>query len=228
MVVEFGTDIDEKINSQVHAFTAWLDSRHIAGVTELQPTYRSLMIYYDPMKLGFGELKHMLEHCDMEQKAEAGFKKRILKVPCCYGARFGVDLLDMERYTKIDRDEIIRIHCSVDYKVYMLGFLPGFVYLGGLDQRIHMPRLTSPRVRILPGAVGIGGSQTGVYPVESPGGWRLIGGTPIELYDPYREPAALCEAGMYIRFEPITVDEYYDIRREVVEGRFVPEIILGK
>lgn len=228
MVVEFGTIIDEEINNQVHALCAWLEARNVDGVMELQPTFRSLMVYYNPKELDFRELKHILEQYDMAQADKVATERKILKVPCCYGARFGLDLGDMEEYTGLDREEIIHIHCSVDYKIYMLGFLPGFVYLGGLDERIHMPRLDSPRKRILPGAVGIGGNQTGVYPMESPGGWRLIGGTPIDFYDPYREPATLCEAGMYIRFEPITIDDYYDIRRQVVEGRYLPEIIMGK
>ena len=128
----------------------------------------------------------------------------------------------MEAYTGLDRDEIIAIHSSVDYRIYMMGFLPGFVYLGGLDKRIEMPRLKTPRVKILPGAVGIGGSQTGVYPVASPGGWRLLGGTPVEFYDPGRKEPVLCKAGEYIRFVPITINDYYDIRRMVSKGEYEP------
>lgn len=121
--------------------------------------------------------------------------------------------------------EIIKIHSSVDYKIYMMGFLPGFVYLGGLDKRIEMPRLKSPRVRILPGAVGIGGNQTGVYPLASPGGWRLMGGTPVDFYDPYREDPILCKAGEYIRFVPITIGDYYDIRHMIVKGEYQVEVV---
>lgn len=107
----------------------------------------------------------------------------------------------------------------------MMGFLPGFVYLGGLDKRIEMPRLKSPRVRILPGAVGIGGNQTGVYPLASPGGWRLMGGTPVDFYDPYREDPILCKAGEYIRFVPITIGDYYDIRHMIVKGEYQVEVV---
>lgn len=226
MLVEFGQVVEEAVNQQVQGLSRALTKMHIQGITELQPAICSLMIYYDPEQITYSRLRQETERCRQSAGTGKQTEKKILKVPCCYGARFGTDLKDMEAYTGLDRDEIIRIHSSVDYKIYMLGFLPGFVYLGGLDARLHMPRLDSPRLKIAPGAVGIGGSQTGIYPMESPGGWRLIGGTPIELYDPYREPATLCEAGMYIRFVPITVDDFYDIRREVVEGRYKPEILI--
>ena len=123
----------------------------------------------------------------------------------------------MAELTGLSPQEIIRIHSGTDYRVYMLGFLPGFVYLGGLDPRIAVPRLQVPRVEIPAGSVAIGGSQTGVYPIASPGGWRLIGSTPLAFYDPEREKPILCEAGDFIRFVPITPEEYeqYDAEAEV-------------
>ena len=119
----------------------------------------------------------------------------------------------MEQLTGLSRQEIIELHSGTDYKIYMLGFLPGFVYLGGLDKRLEVPRLDTPRVKIGKGAVGIGGDQTGIYPMDSPGGWRLIGGTPVDLYDPHREDPVLFKAGEYIRFVPISIMDYYDIRQ---------------
>ncbi len=225
MVVEFGNEISERINNQVHGLEAKLTKSRIPGIVELVPAFRSLMIYYDPCKISFQELEKSIRGFGSILEYSKNQKKRILKIPCCYGARFGPDLKDMEEYTGLDRDEIIRIHSSVDYKIYMMGFLPGFVYLGGLDRRIEMPRLKTPRVRILPGAVGIGGSQTGVYPVASPGGWRLMGGTPVNFYDPDREEPILCKAGEYIRFVPITIDDYYHIRRMIVKGTYQVEIV---
>ena len=121
--------------------------------------------------------------------------------------------------------EIINIHKSVDYKIYMLGFLPGFVYLGGLDERIHMPRLDVPRTKIPERSVGIGGNQTGVYPMESPGGWRLIGSTPLNFYNLVNNPPVLCEAGEYIRFEPVTKQEYQSSRRDVEKGSYKAEFV---
>ena len=225
VVVEFGSVIDEQINQQVHNLSHWLEEQNIFGLIETVPTFRSLMILFEPSILSADKLKEVLLGFQNAASAQTAQAKRILKVPCCYGARFGADLHDMEKYTGLDRDEIIRIYSGVDYKIYMLGFLPGFVYLGGLDPRIEMPRLSSPRVKINPGAVGIGGNQTGVYPLASPGGWRLIGGTPLDFYDPDREQPILCKAGEYIRFVPITIDEYYDIRQLIVKGQYEPEVL---
>lgn len=225
MVVEFGSIIAENINQKVHALAGWIEEKQIEGVVELLPTFRSLMIYYDCHVVSFEQLKRKVSEFDDTKVSAGAEKKKIIKVPCCYGARFGSDLHDMEKILGIDKDEIIRIHSSVCYKIYMLGFLPGFVYLGGLDKRIEVPRLSSPRVKINPGSVGIGGNQTGVYPVASPGGWRLIGGTPLDFYDPDREKPILCNAGEYIRFVPIHIDEYYDIRHLVLKGQYEPEVI---
>lgn len=227
MTVEFGSAVDPKINDQVHALAAKLKKDNVPGIREVVPAFRSLTIYYDPLKTSFQAVRqNILSYGNISQEGGT-IKKRILKIPCCYGARFGCDLADMEAYTGLDRDEIIAIHSSVDYRIYMMGFLPGFVYLGGLDKRIEMPRLKTPRVKILPGAVGIGGSQTGVYPVASPGGWRLLGGTPVEFYDPGRKEPVLCKAGEYIRFVPITINDYYDIRRMVSKGEYESEVEEG-
>lgn len=223
MVVEFGNVIDENINDKVHALAEWITKQEMKGVEELLPTFRSLMIYYNPEVIHFHELKEKIEEWKEEPDSQKTGTKSIIKIPCCYGARFGCDLADMEKITGMDRDEIIRIHSSVDYKIYMLGFLPGFVYLGGLDPRIEAPRLKTPRIKIAPGSVGIGGNQTGVYPMASPGGWRLIGGTPVDFYNPERKEPILCKSGEYIRFVPVTIDEYYDIRHLVIKGQYEPE-----
>ena len=225
LVVEFGNVIDIQTNNRVQQLKKCLREAQIQGVLELQPTFRSLMIYYDPLKISYEELEKRVRILGSAGTLKDHKKKRILKIPCCYGARFGPDLRDMEEYTGLDRDEIIAIHSSVDYRIYMMGFLPGFVYLGGLDPRIETPRLSAPRVKIPAGAVGIGGNQTGVYPVASPGGWRLIGGTPVEFYDAGRQKPILCQAGEYIRFVSISLDDYYDIRRMIVKGEYTIEIL---
>ena len=226
MVVEFGTTIAEEINDKVHALSGWMEKRQVKGVVELLPTFRSLMITYDYHAIGFEQLKKIVLEFDDSDICVKKEKKKVIQVPCCYGARFGSDLHDMEKILGIEKEEIIRIHSSVCYKIYMLGFLPGFVYLGGLDKRIEVPRLATPRVKINPGSVGIGGNQTGVYPMASPGGWRLIGGTPLDFYDPGREKPILCKAGEYIRFQPISIDEYYDIRHLVLKGQYEPEVMM--
>jgi len=205
LVAEFGQVIDERINEQVHNMARWLQSNPVPGVVEVLPTFRSLMVFYDPLKISYKKLCKKLQACPALPEDRAVGEKKILEVPCWYE---GPDLADMEALTGLPREQIIEIHSSVDYKIYMMGFLPGFVYLGGLDPRICAPRLPTPRTRIEPGSVGIGGNQTGVYPVASPGGWRILGYTPLKFYDPSRSEPILCKAGEYIRFVPVTKGEY--------------------
>lgn len=208
LVAEFGDAIDPSINEKVHALSAWITDKRIAGVQELLPTFRSLTIIYDKRVTSFGKLKKIIRTANL-QKSSTGQENRIVReIPCCYGGAFGPDLPDMEKLLGLSKEEIIQIHAGTEYKVYMLGFLPGFVYLGGLDKRIECPRLSSPRTKIPAGSVGIGGNQTGVYPLDSPGGWRLMGKTPVKFYDPNRDDPILCKAGEYIRFVPISLAEY--------------------
>lgn len=225
LVAEFGNEISPEINNQVQSLAAALTKQHPEGIQELVPTFRSLLIYYDPDRLAPRQLCQTLRELEPEEQKTAFFPKRILKIPCCYGSHFGPDLEGLERETGLTRDEIITLHSQVDYRIYMLGFLPGFVYLGGLDKRLEAKRLSTPRVKIPKGSVGIGGSQTGVYPLDSPGGWRLIGATPVDFYDPGREQPILCQAGEYIRFEPIRSTDYYDIRQMIQKGTYRPEVL---
>lgn len=161
-------------------------------------------------------LKRMVSACN----GNAGGTMRVLRVPCCYD---GQDLVDVAQLAGTGVDEVIRIHSEPVYRIYMLGFLPGFVYLGGLDQRIHAPRLQSPRKSIPAGSVGIGGSQTGIYPMASPGGWRLIGRTPLVMYDPDRQPSVYVKAGDGIRFVPVDAEAYEQLRQEYTSGKRLPE-----
>lgn len=225
LVVEFGNEINEAVNEKVHALAKKIRQENIPGITEMIPTFRSLLVSCDMLQISYSKLSVMLSVLSRELEMNQAAHHRIVKIPCCYGARFGADLTDMERLTGLSREEIIELHSSVDYKIYMLGFLPGFVYLGGLDKRLEVPRLDTPRVRIGKGAVGIGGNQTGIYPMDSPGGWRLIGGTPVDLYDPEREDPVLLRAGEYIRFVPISIMDYYDIRQEILKGTYSLDVI---
>lgn len=212
LVVDFGEYIDEAVNDAVNALAGKIRKHNIEGVEEMIPTFRSLLILFDPKRTSMKTLREGIEKLDLASSAEEKKEKRILRIPCCYGGKYGEDLLDMEKVTGLSREEIVKIHSGTDYRVYMLGFLPGFAYLGGLDERIAAPRLKTPRLSIPAGSVAIGGNQTGVYPIASPGGWRIIGSTPIEFYNPNREEPILCRAGDYIRFVPIGEDEYDEIR----------------
>lgn len=222
LVVEFGTEIENSINGKVHALAKFIREQKINGIRELLPTFRSLMIFYYPEIISYKKLIKKIKHFEDSGEKESSLRKKILCVPCCYGSKFGLDLMAMAKRLNLSDKEIVQIHSGVDYKIYMLGFLPGFTYLGGLDQRIHIPRLETPRTAIPARSVGIGGNQTGVYPVESPGGWWLIGSTPIDFYNPKEKNPVLCSAGEYIRFLPVSESDYIAIRNDVEHGRYRP------
>jgi KipI family sensor histidine kinase inhibitor len=144
--------------------------------------------------------------------------QRTIEVPVVYGGEYGPDLKDVALYNGLSEEEVIRIHSSVGYLVYMLGFTPGFCYLGGMNDRIAMPRKETPRLRIPEGAVGIADKQTGIYPVESPGGWQIIGRTPLKLFDPGRVPEFMFDAGDILKFVPVSGEDFNSIRAEILTG----------
>ncbi|MGN1022086.1 MAG: 5-oxoprolinase subunit PxpB [Lachnospiraceae bacterium] len=227
LLVDFGNVIDEKTNRKVERLAGLLKERTFSGIRELMPAFSSLLVLYHPEVTTYRTLKEQVETLlpKLSQDAKEGPKsRRIHHIPCCYGGAFGEDLPSMEELTGLTAKEIIQIHTKDAYRIYMLGFLPGFVYLGGLDSRIQAPRLATPRTKIPAGSVGIGGAQTGVYPIASPGGWRLIGRTPVRLYDPDRAEPILCRAGEYLRFEPVTEEEYHAIAKDVEQGTYQEEV----
>lgn len=222
LVIDFGNEISEEINDAVHGLMAWLTAKNIAGITEMVPTFRSLMVCYEPRQVRFKALAAVIAEFSPESAAAGCNEKLVWQIPCCYEAEYAPDLSDMSTLLGLTPEEIIAIHSGTDYKIYMLGFLPGFVYLGGMDERIAAPRLQTPRVKIPAGSVAIGGSQTGVYPMDSPGGWRIIGSTPTDFYNPDREKPILCSAGEYIRFVPVSAGEYEAMKRDAA---FMPQCI---
>lgn len=224
MLLILGNEINESLNSNTVKLCKIIDEAHIPGVEELIPAYCSILINYAPEIVSPSSLKSKI--ITLSKKIDEKDKKsgRLLRIPCAYGGHFGPDLDFAARHTGLSKEELIGIHSSAYYRVYMLGFLPGFAYLGGMDKRLTLPRLESPRLKIPRGAVGIGGSQTGVYPMESPGGWRLLGATPVDFYDPDREDPILCRVGDTIKFEPISSCDYYDIRQELLRGGYRPQI----
>ena len=187
LLIEFGKEINPETNRKITALVQLMREQHIEGIVDVIPAFCSLLINYDPRVLSYEELKERMEHLlKMETKTEAT-RKRIFEIPVCYGGEYGPDIENIAEHAGLSIEEVIKIHSSKDYLIYMLGFLPGFTYLGGLDERIHTPRLASPRLKIRAGSVGIGGSQTGIYPLDSPGGWQLMGMTPVRTYDPDRQ-----------------------------------------
>lgn len=223
--VEFGNEISPEINAGIRSLVNALDKNPIKGIIECVPTYRSLLITFNPAEISREKLeKRIKKRCEMFSDS-AENKKRIFVIPVCYEGEFSPDMDNVCAHSHLKKDEVIRIHSGTDYLIYMLGFLPGFPYLGGLDERIHTPRLESPRTAIPPGSVGIGGKQTGIYPLASPGGWQLIGRTPVKPYSPDREEPIIYSAGDYIRFKPITTDEYYEILKQSDSGNYTFEVI---
>jgi len=220
LVVEFGNEITPEINARIRSFTQVLEEQALPGIVELVPTYRSVLVHYDPLQLAPGELEAKIRELtgsltDIELAAPV-----VTMVPVCYGGEFGPDLDHVCQHTGLSKEEVVRLHAGTDYLIYMLGFTPGFSYLGGMDERLATPRLKTPRTVIPAGSVGIAGKQTGIYPIDSPGGWQLIGRTPLKLYDPYREPPVLLKAGNYVRFVPISEAEYEEIAARVAAGTY--------
>lgn len=220
LLIEFGNEISPEINQKMKTTVKLMKEQHIEGVVDMIPAFCSLLINYDPRVISYEELyDRMKALVKVEVKAEAGVK-RVFEIPVCYGGAYGPDIENIAEHAGLSVEEVIKIHSSRDYLIYMLGFLPGFTYLGGLDERIHTPRLANPRLKINAGSVGIGGSQTGIYPLDSPGGWQLMGMTPVKTYDPEREVPILMEAGDYIRFVPVDEEEYFRIQELVEKGEY--------
>lgn len=215
LLIEFGKEISAEINAKITAFVHLLKVQHIEGVTDMIPAFTSLLINYDPRVVTYAALKKRLEKLLKLDVNEETSSSKIFEIPVCYGGEYGPDLDHIAKHAGLTAEEVIKIHSSKDYLIYMLGFLPGFSYLGGLDERIHTPRLANPRIKIPAGSVGIGGSQTGIYPLGSPGGWQLLGMTPVKTYDPQRKVPILFEAGDYIRFIPVSEEEYLKIKEQV-------------
>jgi KipI family sensor histidine kinase inhibitor len=161
-----------------HALLAKRDPR----IRNLHPGYASLLIDFDPLRLTHDELTALVQQ--LQSADTAGVGDSVVVIPVCYDSEFGLDLADVAQHAGLSLEEVIRLHTSPTYLVYFLGFTPGFAYLGGLPEPLHTPRLATPRISVAAGSVGIAGSQTGIYPVDSPGGWRLIGRTPLRMFDP--------------------------------------------
>ena len=220
ILIEFGKEISPEINQKIAATVQLIKDQQIEGVVDVIPAFCSLLINYDPRVVFYDQIcERMKGLANIDAKTGAG-NKRIFEIPVCYGGKYGPDINTIADNARLSVEEVIKIHSSKDYLIYMLGFLPGFCYLGGLDERIHTPRLANPRIKIPAGSVGIGGSQTGIYPLDSPGGWQLMGMTPVKTYDPVQETPILVQAGDYIRFVPISEQEYARIKELVERGEY--------
>jgi KipI family sensor histidine kinase inhibitor len=208
LLAVYGTGIDQAVNEKVQRMAALLADHPHPGIVAVVGSYCTLLIHYDPLKVGFQELTALLLSLEKTLGRAAITKTRIVDIPVCYGGEFGPDIDFVAQHNGISMEEVIALHSAADYYIYAIGFAPGFCYLGGLDPRLHAPRLTTPRRNVMAGSVGIAGSQTGVYPLASPGGWRLIGRTPLRLFAPERQQPLLYQAGDSIRFRQVSEDEF--------------------
>ncbi len=205
LVVEFGDEISLEVNRKVHALADALGKASLPGLGEAVPTYRSLLIHYDPLRLSCDEVKAFVSEVLQTCEEKLPLKPRVVEIPVVYGGESGPDIEFVAEHSGLfSVEEVIRLHSGAAYTVYMLGFAPGFAYLGGMPEAIATPRLETPRTLVPAGSVGIAGEQTGIYPIATPGGWRLIGRTPLKLFDPEHDPPTLLKAGDTVRFVPIS------------------------
>lgn len=228
IVVEFEDKIDPEVNAKVKAFYEILKSANIPGVVDIIPTYRSVLIHYNPVIIRYAQMVEHAKELLSQAKDVKHVGKKIYKIPVCYGGHYGPDLKDVAEHAGMTPEEVIAIHSGKPYLIYMLGFQPGFAYLGGMDEQIAMPRLPQPRGQILAGSVGIANKQTGIYPMSSPAGWRLIGCTPVRPYDARRRKPILYEAGDYIQFVPIDEEEYTRIEIAIEAGNYECPVVEEK
>ena len=211
--IDFGQVIDPTINRHIRQTIERIKELQLDGIIELVSTYCALLVEYDAMLYSYSEICNIIEPTLEEGMANTTNELvTVVEVPTVYGGEFGPDLSFVASHNHLSEDEVISIHSGTDYLVYMLGFIPGFTYLGGMDPRIATPRLSSPRTLIPAGSVGIAGEQTGTYPSDSPGGWQIIGRTPVTMYDMSKAQAALLKAGDYVRYVPIDESEFHRIK----------------
>jgi inhibitor of KinA len=219
LVVEFEDIIDPAVNARATALCDGLRAAAFPGVRDIVPTFRSVAVYFDPLRTDSDALHQLLRREAVRATPADAPPRPPVRIPVCYGGDFGPDLESVAAHAGLSGDEVVRLHAASTYRVFMLGFVPGFTYLGVLDPRIAAPRLAAPRVRVPAGSVGIAGAQTGIYPCETPGGWRLIGRTPVRPFDLERDPPFLLGAGDAVRFHPIDRPAYDAWQRDAMGQR---------
>jgi len=208
LLLEFGDEISPDVNEKARRMTLAIQAEAIEGIVEMVPTYRSLLVLYNPLILSIDDLKKRLERIEKGLPQTSFPEPKLTRIPVLYGGSYGPDLEDIAKYHKISSEEVIQLHCSKPYFIYMIGFMPGFPYMGELPEGLITPRLKTPRLSVPAGSVAIAQRQTGIYPMESPGGWQIIGRTPVKLFNPEREPPALLQMGDLVQFYPIGEKEF--------------------
>ena len=224
ITVEFSRHIDDAANRRVLALDRVHAAEPIAGVTETVPTYRSLLVHYDPVQIGFDELSERLMAL-ASRPVPSAIKTRRWRIPVAYGGEHGIDLEDVAKTLGVTEDEIVARHVAGDYRVAMIGFTPGWSYLSGLEKSLHMSRRQNPRLLTPAGTVAIGGVQTGVQCLAGPSGWHLLGRTAVRTYQLHRDPIFLLEPGDAISFTPVDAKTFAEQDRAAEAGEFIAELI---
>lgn len=218
-LIKFENKIDKAINKKIRLFCEYLDKNSFCGLIEYVPYFSSISVIYNPLKIKdeepFKAVKLKLEEILSKLDFSCEYEKHIVEIPVYYGSEFGPDIEHVAEVNNLSVEEVIKIHSSGEYLVYMLGFAPGFPYLGGLSEKIYTPRREAPRTAIPEGSVGIAGTQTGVYPIETPGGWQIIGRTPLKLFDLNSKEKTLLKCGDIAKFYPISYEEYLNLKEKI-------------
>lgn len=224
LVVELGDAIDDRVNARVMMLDRSVAQAGIPGVEETVPTYRSLLVLYEPEVIGWAELVRRLSALvdDLPAEASAPAERR-WTLPVVYGGAFGEDLAFVAESHGLSEAQVIERHAEAEYRVHMIGFQPGFAYLGGLDPALHTPRRADPRAKVPAGTIAIGGAQTAVYSVEAPSGWHLLGRTPVRVFDLRRAEPFLLAPGDRVRFQPVPADAWEGLVRRAEAGETVAE-----
>ena len=222
--LEFGDNIKEETLGRISRLNECIKQNPFAGLLSTTPAYTTLTLYFNPVQLmnnsglkgstTLDKISGYIKSIPVETKIDQQTDNQIIQIPVCYDPAFGFDLQELSSFYQLKKEEIIEIHSSVVYTVYMIGFVPGFPYLGGLSEKLTAPRRQNPRAAIPAGSVGIAGQQTGIYPLETPGGWQIIGRTPLKLFDVNRQQPSLLKAGDKLKFEQISLREFEQIERE--------------
>ncbi len=225
--VELGDEVNRELNARVLALEYLLQQRREPGIGETVPSYRALLVYYDPLVIDHVRLEATLRELGAQARPEVLPPARTVELPCCYGGELGFELEAAAQKIGLPPDELARLHAQSDYYVYFVGFTPGLPYMTGMPERLTIPRLQNPRTKTPPGSVAIGGIQCCIYPIESPGGFWVLGRTPVRLYDPAAPDPILLRAGDHVRFRAIDRAEYDALAAKIEAGRYTPRVATG-
>lgn len=226
ILIEWEASIDTSVIRDINVFKANILKKEAKVLQDCIIGYHSLLIVYKNKLEEVHKKISFLKDIYMHKKKEISTYDYIWKIPVCYDVKYGIDLLDISEKTKLSKEEIIQLHTHNTYTVYFIGFLPGFLYLGGLHKKLFFDRKPTPRLKVPKGAVAIGGMQTGVYPQESAGGWNIIGNTPVSFFDITKETPCFASSGDQIQFTSVTKEVYLSIEEEVKSGVYKMEKVI--